>query len=83
MVVKAEVKYKVIFQSKYEDHSQKSMFYQQAFDFSVFRQISGFSEKKFFEIFVYFCEKMQEAVVGMTASCRCCTFIYYRTRSLL
>ena len=48
MVVKAEVKYKVTFQSKYGGLSQieVNMFYQQASDFSVFRQVSGFFRKR-------------------------------------
>ena len=62
MVVQAEVKYKGVFQSKYEAHSSQievSMFYQQAFDFSVFRYICGFSEKKNWSFYYWgLCEKM-------------------------
>ena len=55
MVVKTEVKNKVVFKSKYEFHSSQievKYVLQIAFDFSGFRQISSFLEKKTFETFV-------------------------------
>ena len=55
MVVKAEVKNKVTFKSKYEFHScqieVKDVLWT-GFGFSGFPKISGFSEKRTFEIFI-------------------------------
>ena len=60
------------------------MFYQQAFDFSGFCQISCFSGKKTFGIFVAeICVKRYEFEVGMATRCRCCRFVYYKILSLL
>ena len=59
------------------------MFYQQAFDFSGFCQISCFSEKKTFGIFIVeIFVKRYEFEVGMATRCICCRFIYYKILSL-
>ena len=60
------------------------MFYQQAFDFSVFHQISGF-QKKFFGIFVVEicvkgCKRLRQEWQQGTD---CWRFIYHRIRFLL
>ena len=83
MVVKAEVKNTVIFKSKYECRSslvEVKYVLSTVFDFSGFRQISGFSEKKTFEIFIV---EICEVEIGMAGRSRCCRFYDHRILSLL
>ena len=88
MVVKVEVKYKVIFQSKHKCHSSqievKHVLSTGILFFWILPDVLFFLEKKTFGIFVVeICVKRYEVEVGMAARCRCCRFIYDRILSLL